>query len=351
MAARARLRSRDQHQGRDEWAACGIGKRVPSRLAAPPAMLARRRRRRAGRLCWAWLRVSRGLAMHVAMCTRCVAGMAVTPETRSPPITPRRASTRGCCRRGRARSCCGRARARGRCERGHARGDCGRGAPATCAASGWGCQRGCGRGATARAAEARRRVRVTRGRRGGVRCRAGGRRWEVVREVGRSGRARLCVCLGVRAEQCSPPYGVGARPARYRRRRWVFITLIGGWISPLALADYHPLGAAGRRARRRRRRRRCPFLVGCLSPLRCVHPRRDRPRGTHRLWNAAIKAAHGNGPRDWAEGDARGYEWRRLSAEEALAYRAREFHRETLFRLTTASNTTYLLSIYLSVSK
>ena len=260
---------------------------------------------------------------------RCVAGEAVTPGTRSSPITPRRERARGCCGRACTRGRHGRGRARGRCERERARGDCGRGAAAACAASGWGCQRGRGLGATARAADARRRARVPRGRQGGVRCSAGGRRRGVRREAGRSGRVRLVVCLGVRAVQCPPPYGVGARPARYHRHRWTFITPAGGWISPLSLADYHPLGAAGRRARRRRR---CLFLVGCLSPLGCVRPRRDRPRGTHRLWNAAIKAAHGNGTRDGAEGGDRGYEWRRLTAEEALAYRAREFHRETLFR-------------------
>ena len=49
--------------------------------------------------------------------------------------------------------------------------------------------------------------------------------------------------------------------------------------------------------------------------------RRCRPRGTHRSWNAAIKAAHGNGPGggDTADSAAPRYVWQRLDAAEVLA--------------------------------
>lgn len=155
------------------------------------------------------------------MYTRMLADVTATPEIRRPPITSRRERARGCCGRERVRSCCGRERARDCCARG-----------ASCAASGWECQRGRGRGAAVRAAEARRRVRVLRVCRGGARRGAGERWWRMVREAGRPGRARLSVCLGVRAERCSPPYCVRARLTRYHRRHWMFITP--------SVAGYHP---------------------------------------------------------------------------------------------------------------
>ena len=54
--------------------------------------------------------------------------------------------------------------------------------------------------------------------------------------------------------------------------------------------------------------------------------RRCRPRGTHRSWNAAIKAAHGNGPGggEMVDPAAPRYKWRRLSEDEARAFRGDE---------------------------
>ena len=54
-----------------------------------------------------------------------------------------------------------------------------------------------------------------------------------MREAERSGRVPLFVCLGVRAEQCSPPYGVWVRA-----RRVIIATV--GCLSPPSVAGYHP---------------------------------------------------------------------------------------------------------------